>query len=310
MATQLYDRYHVEIYPVVLSNSVMIPEKDDNGKETQKPSNINLSSKLDELTNNHESDIKKLEDQIAELTGDKEAVTNITVSVKYVNTNISSQNEILLIPLSEWSTNFLIPDSKNLYTWKRTEIKVAEVSNVFYEIVATGTLNETQIIYKNTSSAEQPVISLPTFIQDGETIVDYNLINKDDYIPNGWSKYPQAITSALPNAYMAIREKKNGKWQQKGVDGYSDYYEGPFQYGKWTYNGIIKSKYIITEVLNVPGINLSKEDPSIENFNWSDSITEDFTGYLWMTTATSINDEFQSVNNIIWSNPTLISIVK
>jgi hypothetical protein len=43
---------------------------------------------------------------------------------------------------------------------------------------------------------------------------------------------------------------------------------------------------------------------------WTESNSREFTGYLWMISATEVNSVLQSHKGIIWSDPILLSIVK
>ena len=307
MATQLYDKNYVEIYPVVLSNSVMIPEKDDNGKETQKPSNLNLSSKLDELTNNHESDIKKLEYQIAELTGDKDTVSNLIVEIKYSRWNTDSEAEVT--EKGNWQNAFLMPTAEQPYIWKKTTYSFkGDVSGgvVRYEIVASDVSEKDQTIYIATAST-QPTIDYQQKRdpQTGDLIVDdqgnpvYDLTKYDYSLPTGWTEYPQPISPSYPYSFISNRKRVNGKWEK-----FSD----PAQFGKWSFDSQLEIRYTITEDGSIPNVNKTSEDPGA---NWTEEVTSEFIGKLWMITATSVNNALTTdTSGNKWRGPNLMAIIQ
>ena len=44
--------------------------------------------------------------------------------------------------------------------------------------------------------------------------------------------------------------------------------------------------------------------------HWKETNNEEFTGYLWIITATSVNGVLNAKNKIIWNGPNLMSVVK
>ena len=270
-STQLYNKRKEKIYPATEAKYV----------------NCDASGK----TSTVHSDIAELYKQIADLTGDDEAANNIIITISYKRSQSSNKADI--IEDSGWSTVFISPSSDYPYIWKRTIItyKGAEAGNTTYEIVASANAEITQTIYRAVSDNSQPVISYEENGKDNPSKYDTSL-------PEFWSLEPVSVSASAPNVFMSVRTKKNGKWGKFSI---------PAQYGRWAYDSNVVFRYKVTGDTIVPEVNKNLENPGE---GWEASNTEVFKGCLWVITATEVNGQLQSYNDVIWNGPNLMSIVK
>lgn len=306
--TQLYNSQHNKIYPITEATAVNITSS-------------NISKQ------NAEECIIDLYTKLGNITKDDETVTNIKIEIRYLNSNISSEQEIRSVDANKWGTSFTIPDSEKNFAWKHTKIYVEGTNSETntYEIVAVASQDKSQTIYASFSGAEVPELKfIPLKVngeeqknQDGTPIWDVDAMNSDDYLPgptvNGvskWTRSPQSISAENPKLYMAIRYRnENGKW---------DLFQGPYLYANWAYDSVIKFKYILMQDDMVPPYNANNEDPNLGitliGNRWEDniqSIPDSFVGRIWMISATYSGGRLiSSENNTIWSNPTILSIIK
>ncbi len=284
--TQIYNRELQQIYPI--SHADLI-ESSANGSKS-----------------NVEDNLKQLFKAISDMSGDSEAVSSIIVNVTYCKTNTRNESEVKR--LTSWSQYFELPDSANPYVWKRTLYTYkgdTENLNEVYEIVATDTAEKTQTIYIARSTGAAPVISYP-ILQDGygNPILDSsghqqeNLAAFDNSLPDGWSETPVSIGPATPYVFISVRKRIEGKWQR---------FSEPAQYGRWAFDSQLELRYAITSG-DKPTVNSTSDDPGSI---WLKDTPDNFTGKLWMITATSVNGVLNSgENNVRWHGPHLMSIIQ
>ena len=237
-------------------------------------------------------DIADLYKQIADLTGDDEAASNIIIDIRYKCSKSKSRKDVE--DVSGWGIEFMSPTSDLPYTWKRTKIsyKGSDAANIIYEIVASADAEIAQTIYRAVSDNSQPVIS---YINPNTGKEDPHLY--DNSIPQYWSEEPVSVSAAAPNVFMSQRIKKDGEWSKFSI---------PAQYGRWAYDSNVVFRYQITNTDTVPALDKSSEEPGEK---WVTRNTENFVGFMWMINATEINGQLQSYNDIVWNGPNLISIV-
>lgn len=270
--TQLYDKSRKTINPISEANAI----------------DCSASGKQSTV----HQDIADLYKQIADLTGDDEAASNIIIEVHYKRSKSSQKKDIQ--DASGWGIEFINPDSDYPYTWKRTKItyKGSDAANVIYEIVASANAEITQTIYRAVSDNSQPVISYINPDTGKEDPHKY-----DNSLPQYWSEEPVSVSAAAPNVFMSQRVKKDGEWGKFSV---------PAQYGRWAYDSNIVFRYQITDTDEIPALNKSDEEPGEL---WVSRNTEAFVGFMWMINATEVNGQLQSYNDVIWNGPNLISVV-
>ena len=246
-----------------------------------------------------ESCIIDLYAKYGQLSGLDEQKNQIEVTVAYT-LSVEKTNGDWLVQ-ANWGNDFQLPNSSKPYAWKRTQFKFEgdPSPKTFYEIIAADVAEKTQTIYYATNNTETPEIVYP--LKDGKE--DTNEIQKNNFIPEGWSKDPISISATQPNVYMATRIKKEGVWEK---------FSAVVQFGKWAYDSIIVLKYAVTEGLDSEAPELDEVNPTNPGEAWSETINidSDFTGKIWQITATSVNGVLSLVNNRIWSGPNLISIIK
>lgn len=291
MGTQLYNKAQQQINPITEASVV--------------------TSKASGSLSDVETDLKTLYNKVSELQGDKELSSNIIVDIKYCLSNSKEESEIK--QMTTWSDIFELPTYEKPYLWKKTIFTykgadAEEILNTTYEIVATNLFEETETIYAASSTTSVPKIEYPVLTDGyGEPILDEDgneqedLTAFDDKIPKDWSEIPISISSATPNVYMSVRKRVNGLWER---------YSNPVQFGRWAFDSQLELRYQVTSNSNVPELERNVADPE----GWVSAINTEFTGYLWMITATSVNGVLNAttVNNeqVIWNGPNLISIVK
>lgn len=251
--------------------------------------------------------LKDLTASIGQIT--ENAIT-LNIKISYAQTAYKNLSEVKDNENISWGENFVQPDAEFPYTWKKTEIKAsnnsseASATSVSYELASVSS-QSTQTLYTARSADTKAVT------------IKYNTINvqgvqKDYYndtlenilsIPENkaiWSELPVDISATNPNGYIATRIRTStGEWDAFKVT----------QNAKWAYNSIPVFKYRVTNTVDVPSVTENSDDYSTVE-GWTDQITGNFTGYLWMINATTVNNVYQLNGSKVWSSPTLISIVK
>ncbi len=206
---------------------------------------------------NVEDNLKKLFQQVSDLSGSSEAVNNIIIKIHYLPANTTNEAEIKL-STKQWTDTFELPTEENPYIWKRTKFTFqgADESQgiTVYEIVASDISTIIQTIYTRTEGIT-PVIEYkqkidsqgnPLYIDSGgneTTDVTPTKAYDYDYYWNGqpsgkldslpptpegqsyiWSDYPQDISLSFSSVFMSRRIRQGGKWKPFSI---------PAQYGQW-----------------------------------------------------------------------------
>lgn len=253
-----------------------------------------------------EDNLVKLWEKVSELSGDSEAASNIMVVVTYCKTNTRDESEVK--KLSSWSDIFELPDSERPYVWKKTlytyKGDTAKLNEI-YEIVATDIAEKIQNIYIARSTGVAPVITYPILtdgygnpIEDSEGNTQEDLTEFDNKLPEGWSETPVSIGPATPYVFISTRKRVEGLWKR---------YSEPAQYGRWAFDSQLELRYTITSG-DKPAVNATSDDPGSQ---WSIDTPDNFTGKMWMITATSVNGVLNSdENKVRWHGPHLISIIQ
>lgn len=282
--TNIYNKDQQQIYPVTTADAVV---SNASGEES-----------------NVEQDLLALYSRISALSGDSEAVSNIIITVTYCKTNTKEEAEVR--QLDSWSSTFSLPDSEYPYIWKKTLYSYkgdAAQSKTVYEIVATDTAEQIQNIYIAKSTSNAPIITYPTLTDGyGEPILDANgnkqedLTAFDEKLPEGWSETPASISPATPYVFMATRKRVGGLWKR---------YSEPAQYGRWAFDSKLEVRYAVGDSVTV---NSTSDDPGD---SWTADPPSEFTGKLWMVTATSVNGVLnEDDDNIKWHGPILMAVIK
>lgn len=288
--TQLYSKQGEnkdKIYPI--SNATVI-DATNGGNQT------NVQDWLEKLTTS-----------IGQIT--ENAIT-LNIKISYAQTAYKNLSEVKDNENISWGENFVQPDAEFPYTWKKTEIKASNNSSensatsVSYELASVSS-QSTQTLYTARSADTKAVtikynsITVQGVSQDYYNDTLENILN----IPENkgvWFESPVAISATNPNGYIATRTRTNtGEWGKFNIA----------QNAKWAYNSIPVFKYKVTNTVDVPSVTENSDDYSTVE-GWENQITEDFTGYLWMINATTVNDVYQLNGSKVWSSPTLISVVK
>lgn len=285
--TQLYNQEKKIIYPISHAECII--------------------SEASEELDNVEQNLNELWSEISKLSGAADASKNIVIKIAYARSTSSDKNEIK--ENGNWQSEFEAPDSDFPYTWKRTIITYkgqdeAEL-NTAYEIVAAQTAEVTQNIYIAKSTGVAPTIKYPVLedaygdpILDGEGKEQEDLTAFDDKLPEGWSETPVSIGPATPYVFISTRKKVNAKWQR---------FSEPAQFGRWAFDSQLEMRYTVTSG-DIPSVNSTNTDPGSI---WSIDGPTDFTGKLWMITATSVNNVLNaSDDGTIWRGPNLLSIIQ
>lgn len=283
--TQLYDKNQTELYPITSDDCVT----------SNVISGCNDVDKALTYLKNETLEIQKRIDQI---TGDEEILTSLVVTVSYAKSTTTSESNIK-DPSTEWGQTYIQPSAEFPYIWKRTTFEITSNKSSFYEIVASFNQNEIQTIYMVKDNTSSVTITYPEKVgEDGNPIEgEYDLTAYDEKLPDGWSEIPQSISASEPYLYMSTRKRKQGVWEK---------YSTPALLGKWSFDSKLEMKYQITTG-EIPTINRTSQSPE----NWGNAPTGDFTGKLWMITATTINDQFViNKDGNIWSEPVLMAIVQ
>lgn len=260
--------------------------------------------------------ITYLEGRLSELSGAESIAQSLTFNITYLATDISNLDKIKELEDSDqWGENFQLPTVTSPYIWKKTIVtykgqdSTETKSTPFYEIVTADTAEISQTLYTSKDNSEQPTIKYPQIAStDGEgELVNIDNINAslDEIIKesntnnkNNWQKTPSEISAANPFGFIAVRTRSEGSWSKFSIA----------LNAKWSYDSKLVIKYTVTSSFNSPEISRTEQNPGSI---WKDNNTSEFTGYLWMTTATSSNNNLMADSDKnYWSVPQLISVVK
>lgn len=264
---------------------------------------------IDAINGNSETNVQQwlsnLTTSIGQIT---ENAIKLNIKISYAQTTYKNLDDVKDNESIQWGEYFVQPDAEFPYTWKKTEIKASSsadssATSVSYELASVSS-QSIQTIYTARSADTKAVTVAYNSIDDHGASKPYyndtleNILAKSENAL--WSKLPVSISATNPNGYIATRTRTNiGEWGAFNIA----------QNAKWAYNSIPVYKYKVTDTINIPPVTENSDDYSkVEG--WKDQITESFTGYLWMINATVVNDVYQLNGSMVWSSPTLISIVK
>lgn len=259
--------------------------------------------------------LKELAESISKVQGADQVAKSLKFKIDYLATNtadVAKVKELENQPeTNQWGENFVLPSVRTPYTWKRT-IVYFEGQNLkdgqkFYEIVTADIAEISQTLYMVKDNQQQPKIIYPQKtvevegelqnVNDTDASLD-EIIKASEEGKNNWSKYPLDVTPSSPYGYMAVRQRVKGTWGLFKVALYS----------KWAYDSRLVTKFTVTDTSERPQPTRTDENPGNE---WVDTYTQEFTGYLWMISASLSNNNYiLDSNENIWSEPQLISIVK
>ena len=259
--------------------------------------------------------LKELAESISKVQGADQVAKSLKFKIDYLATNTSDVAKVKELEdqpeTNQWGENFVLPSVRTPYTWKRT-IVYFEGQNIkdgqkFYEIVTADIAEISQTLYMVKDNQQQPKVIYPQKavevegelqnVNDTDASLD-EIIKASEEGKNNWSKYPLDVTPSSPYGYMAVRQRVNGTWGLFKVALYS----------KWAYDSRLVTKFTVTDTSERPQPTRTDENPGNE---WVDTYTQEFTGYLWMISASwSNNNYILDSNENIWSEPQLISIVK
>ncbi len=259
--------------------------------------------------------LKELAESISKVQGVNQIAKSLKFKIDYLATNTSDVARVKELEdqpeTNQWGENFVLPSVRTPYTWKRT-IVYFEGQNLkdgqkFYEIVTADIAEISQTLYIVKDNSQQPKVIYPQKavevggelqnVNDTDASID-EIIKASEEGKNNWSKYPSEITASNPYGFMAVRQRVNGTWSLFKVALYS----------KWSYDSRLITKFTVTSTFKRP--QLTRTDANPGNW-WVDTNTQEFTGYLWMISASQSNNNYiLDSNKNIWSEPQLISIVK
>lgn len=259
--------------------------------------------------------LEELAKSISKVQGVDQIAKSLKFKVDYLATNTSDVARVKELEdqpeTNQWGENFVLPSVRTPYTWKRT-IVYFEGQNLkdgqkFYEIVTADIAEISQTLYMVKDNQQQPQVIYPQkAVEVGGELQNVNdtdasldeIIKASEEGKNNWSKYPLDVTPSSPYGYMAVRQRVNGTWSLFKVALYS----------KWTYDSKLVTKFTVTSTSERPQLTRTEADPGNQ---WVDTNTQEFTGYLWMISASQSNNNYiLDSNKNIWSEPQLISIVK
>lgn len=258
-----------------------------------------VSSNASGKTSNVEKNLIDLFDAISKLTGDAEIATNILINITYCKSKTKLEEEVKR--QDNWQETFILPNSEYPYIWKHTVFtykgNTSSTLNELYEIVATDTSEKLQTIYIAKSTSSAPIINYPLVeTPEGEQKEDLTIF--DQKLPEGWTETPVSIGPATPYVFMSTRKRIDGLWTR---------FSEPAQFGRWAFDSLIELRYTTT-ASDKPALNNKSEEPGS---NWTQDSPSEFTGKLWMITATSVNGVLnKDENGNIWNGPHLLSIIK
>lgn len=259
--------------------------------------------------------LEELAKSISKIQGADQVAKSLKFKIDYLATNTADVTKVKELEdqpeTNQWGENFVLPSVRTPYTWKRT-IVYFEGQNLkdgqkFYEIVTADIAEISQTLYTVKDNQQQPQVIYPQkVVEVGGELQNVNdtdasldeIIKASEEGKNNWSKYPLDVTPSSPYGYMAVRQRVNGTWGLFKVALYS----------KWTYDSRLITKFTVTSTSKRPQLTRTAADPGSK---WVDTNTQEFTGYLWMISASQSNNNYILDNNQnIWSEPQLISIVK
>lgn len=259
--------------------------------------------------------LKELADSISKVQGVDQIAKSLKFKIDYLATNTSDVARVKELEnqpeTNQWGENFVLPSVRTPYTWKRT-IVYFEGQNLkdgqkFYEIVTADIAEISQTLYMVKDNSAQVKVIYPQKavevggelqnVDDTDASLD-DIINANKESTNKWNKYPSEISPSQPYGFMAVRSRSNGVWGLFKVALYS----------KWSYDSKLVTKFTVTSTSESPQLTRTEADPGSQ---WVDTNTQEFTGYLWMISASQNNNNYVlDSNKNIWSKPQLISIVK
>lgn len=259
--------------------------------------------------------LAELAESISKAQGADQIAKSLKFKIDYLATNTSDVTKVKELEnqpeTNQWGENFVLPSVRTPYTWKRT-IVYFEGQNLkdgqkFYEIVTADIAEISQTLYMVKDNSQQPKVIYPQKavevggelqnVDDTDASID-EIIKASEEGKNNWSKYPSEITASNPYGFMAVRQRVNGTWSLFKVALYS----------KWAYDSRLVTKFTVTSTSERPQLTRTDASPGSQ---WVDTNTQEFTGYLWMISASQNNNNYiLDSNKNIWSEPQLISIVK
>ena len=259
--------------------------------------------------------LKELAESISKVQGADQVAKSLKFKIDYLATNTADVTRVKELEdqpeTNQWGENFVLPSVKTPYTWKRT-IVYFEGQNLkdgqkFYEIVTADIAEISQTLYMVKDNQQQPKVIYPQKavevegelqnVNDTDASLD-EIIKASEEGKNNWSKYPLDVTPSSPYGYMAVRQRVNGTWGLFKVALYS----------KWAYDSKLVTKFRVTSTFESPQLTRTDANPGNQ---WVDTNIQEFTGYLWMISASQNNNNYiLDSNKNIWSEPQLISIVK
>ena len=259
--------------------------------------------------------LKELAESISKVQGADQVAKSLKFKIDYLATNTSDVARVKELEdqpeTNQWGENFVLPSVRTPYTWKRTivyfEGQNPKEGQKFYEIVTADIAEISQTLYMVKDNQQQPKVIYPQKavevegelqnVNDTDASLD-EIIKASEEGKNNWSKYPLDVTPSSPYGYMAVRQRVNGTWGLFKVALYS----------KWAYDSKLVTKFTVTSTFERPQLIRTEVNPGSQ---WVDTNTQEFTGYLWMISASwSNNNYILDSNKNIWSEPQLISIVK
>ena len=259
--------------------------------------------------------LEELAQSISKIQGADQVAKSLKFKIDYLATNTSDVARVKELEdqpeTNQWGENFVLPSVRTPYTWKRTIVyfkgQNLKDGQKFYEIVTADIAEISQTLYMVKDNQQQPQVIYPQkAVEVGGELQNVNdtdasldeIIKASEEGKNNWSKYPSDVTPSSPYGYMAVRQRINGTWGLFKVALYS----------KWAYDSRLVTKFTVTSTSERPQPTRTDENPGNE---WVDTYTQEFTGYLWMISASYSNNNFiLDSNKNIWSEPQLISIVK
>lgn len=259
--------------------------------------------------------LEELAKSISKIQGADQVAKSLKFKIDYLATNTADVTKVKELEdqpeTNQWGENFVLPSVRTPYTWKRT-IVYFEGQNLkdgqkFYEIVTADIAEISQTLYMVKDNQQQPQVIYPQkAVEVGGELQNVNdtdasldeIIKASEEGKNNWSKYPLDVTPSSPYGYMAVRQRVNGTWGLFKVALYS----------KWAYDSRLITKFTVTSTFEKPQLTRTAANPGSQ---WVDTNEQEFTGYLWMISASQNNNNYiLDSNKNIWSEPQLISIVK
>lgn len=259
--------------------------------------------------------LAELAESISKIQGVDQVAKSLKFKIDYLATNTADVTKVRELEdqpeTNQWGENFVLPSVRTPYTWKRTIVyfkgQNLKDGQKFYEIVTADIAEISQTLYMVKDNQQQPKVIYPQKavevegelqnVNDTDASLD-EIIKASEEGKNNWSKYPSDVTPSSPYGYMAVRQRVNGTWGLFKVALYS----------KWAYDSRLVTKFTVTSPSERPQLTRTNPNPGNQ---WVNTYTQEFTGYLWMISASwSNNNYILDSNENIWSEPQLISIVK